>query len=59
VAIFPVGTLDQATVVEADKDVFGRVYVGYRGSGWLYGEPSACSARSYQQFANRECFRVR
>ncbi|MDX3909294.1 MAG: hypothetical protein QHC67_05690 [Sphingobium sp.] len=41
---FPLGRLDQVTVVEADKDVFGRVYVGYKGSGWIYGEPARCKA---------------
>lgn len=40
---FPLGRLDQVTVMEADKDVFGRVYVGYKGSGWIYGEPSPCT----------------
>jgi hypothetical protein len=59
VAMFPVGTLDQVTVIEGDKDVFGRVYVGYRGSGWLYGQPSPCVAQTYQQFSNSECFGVR
>ena len=33
VAGFPVGTLDQVSVLEGDKDVFGRVYLGYKGSG--------------------------
>ncbi len=36
---FPLGRLDQAMVLEADKQVFGRFYVGYAGSGWIYGEP--------------------
>jgi photosystem II stability/assembly factor-like uncharacterized protein len=40
---FPAGTLDQVSAIEADKTVFGRVYVGYQGSGWMYGEPSKCS----------------
>ncbi len=43
---FPRGTLDQVTVVEGDKNVFGRVYLGYKGSGWIYGEPAACGAAS-------------
>ena len=44
-AQFPAGTLDQVTAMEADKDVFGRVYLGYKGSGWVYGEPAACAPR--------------
>ena len=36
---FPLGRLDQAMVLEADKQLFGRLYVGYAGSGWIYGEP--------------------
>lgn len=39
---FPMGRLDQVTVIEADKQVFGRVYIGYMGSGFLYGEPDRC-----------------
>ena len=39
---FPLGRLDKIAVVEADKDVFGRLYVGYKGSGWIYGEPAVC-----------------
>lgn len=53
---FPVGSLDQVTVMDADKDVFGRVFIGYRGSGWLYGEPSTCTPESYRPLSNRECF---
>jgi photosystem II stability/assembly factor-like uncharacterized protein len=58
VAEFPIGTLDQVTVIAADPNVFGRVYVGYKGSGWRYGEPSACVARPYSFPANSECFWV-
>lgn len=43
---FPLGRLDQVTTIEADKDVFGRVYAGYKGSGWIYGEPGACTAKA-------------
>lgn len=39
---FPVGRLDKVTVVGADPDVFGRVYLGYVGSGWIWGEPAPC-----------------
>jgi hypothetical protein len=41
-AEFPVGRLDQVTAVAADPDVFGRVYLGYAGSGWIWGEPAPC-----------------
>lgn len=40
---FPLGRLDQVVVMEADKSVFGRVYLGYMGSGWVYGEPARCT----------------
>lgn len=40
---FPTGKLDQVSVVGADPDVFGRVYLGYKGSGWTYGEPAPCT----------------
>jgi hypothetical protein len=39
---YPLGRLDQVTVMEADKDVFGRLYIGYLGSGWISGEPALC-----------------
>ncbi|MBV8971830.1 MAG: hypothetical protein JO290_06015 [Sphingomonadaceae bacterium] len=47
-AAFPLGTLDQVQVIEGDKDVFGRVYVGYQGSSWIYGQPGACLASGAQ-----------
>jgi hypothetical protein len=43
----------------ADPDVFGRVYVGYLGSGWVWGEPADCTAGPYVQSAPSECFVVR
>lgn len=55
---FPVGTLDQVTVVAADPDVFGRVYLGYKGSGWVWGEPAPCSAKPYQALARQQCSSV-
>lgn len=45
-AEFPLGSLDQVTTVGADPDVFGRVYLGYKGSGWIWGEPAACGNRA-------------
>ena len=55
---FPVSTLDQVTVIEADKDWFGRVYVGYKGSGWRYGEPASCSPAPYRFPQPSECTAV-
>ena len=59
VAAHPVGTLDQVTVLGADPDVFGRVYVGYKGSGWRYGEPATCTPAAYLFPANEECYRLK
>lgn len=56
---FPVGTLDQVTVIEADKDRFGRVYIGYKGSGWRYGEPASCTPAAYRFPQASECTAVR
>lgn len=33
---YPMGSLDQPTAVDGDKDVFGTVYVGFKGSGYAY-----------------------
>ncbi len=52
---FPVGTLDQVTAVAGDPNVFGRVYLGYKGSGWVWGEPAACQPVSLTPFATRQC----
>ena len=52
---FPVGTLDQVTVIAADPDVFGRVYMGYKGSGWIWGEPAPCSPAPYRSFMTAQC----
>jgi len=42
IADFALDRLDQVVVMDADKDVFGRVYLGLMGSGWVYGEPAPC-----------------
>jgi hypothetical protein len=55
VAGFPMGRLDQVTVIAADPNIFGRVYVGYMGSGWLYGEPAKCTAAAFRADADRDC----
>jgi photosystem II stability/assembly factor-like uncharacterized protein len=56
---FPAGTLDQVSVVGADPDVFGRVYLGYVGSSWIWGEPAPCKPAPYQPFAASQCAAVR
>jgi len=53
---FPVGTLDEVVIMDADKDVFGRVYLGFKGSGWRYGQPSDCQAAPYTFESEAECF---
>jgi photosystem II stability/assembly factor-like uncharacterized protein len=57
-AEFPVGTLDQVTVIEGDRDTFGRVFVGYKGSGWRYGEPSSCNPAPHRFPDESQCVRV-
>ena len=34
---FPLGSLDDVTTVDGDKNVEGVVYIGFRGSGYAYG----------------------
>jgi len=58
-AEFPVGTLDQVTAIGADPDVFGRVYLGYKGSGWIWGEPAPCKPAPAAAFAAVHCAAVR
>lgn len=33
----PSGSLDRIAALEGDENEFGRVYVGFSGSGWAYG----------------------
>jgi photosystem II stability/assembly factor-like uncharacterized protein len=53
---FPVGALDEVVVMDADKDVFGRVYLGFKGSGWRFGQPSACKPSPYTFGDAEECY---
>ena len=55
---FPVGSLDQVTVMAGDPDVFGRVYLGFKGSGWVYGEPARCDPAPYRLGDTRECVAI-
>lgn len=59
IADLPLGRLDQVNVLEGDKDIFGRIYIGYVGSGWIYGEPAPCTAAPVKFGDNRECFATR
>lgn len=59
IGTFPVGRLDKVTVMGADPDQFGRVYIGYMGSGFLYGEPSDCLPAPFRAFDTTECTAVR
>jgi photosystem II stability/assembly factor-like uncharacterized protein len=59
IAEFPLGTLDQVTVIEAAKDGSGRVYLGYEGSGWIYGEPAQCAPNDGQPQDPGQCVAVR
>ena len=35
--LFPLGRFDQVKVVEGDNNIFGTVYIGFAGSGFIYG----------------------
>jgi hypothetical protein len=35
---FPLGSLDQISTLTGDANVPGRVYVGFSGSGYAYGD---------------------
>ena len=52
----PVGALDEVVAMDADKDVFGRVYLGFKGSGWRFGQPSACKPGPYTFGEAEECY---
>lgn len=39
IARYPTQSLDQVRAIDGDKNVFGRVYIGLSGSGWVYGAP--------------------
>ena len=34
---FPLGSLDSVTTIEGDKNVYGKVYLGFSGSGAAFG----------------------
>jgi hypothetical protein len=45
IADYPLGSLDGVKAVEGDKDVFGKVYIGFSGSGYAYGVPLPATER--------------
>jgi chitodextrinase len=38
--LYPLGSFDQVKVVEGDMNAYGRVYLGFAGSGFEYGDAS-------------------
>lgn len=59
IAEFPIGSLDAVQVMGADPNRFGRVYLGYMGSAFIYGEPASCPAAQYRFPQRSECFEPR
>jgi hypothetical protein len=55
---FPDGTLDQVSVVSGDPDRFGQVYLGYKGSGWIYGRPENCVPVHHEDSKSGGCHAV-
>jgi hypothetical protein len=58
IATYPLGIYDRINAIDGDKDVFGKVYMGFGGSGFTYGEangqtqqPTATSAPTNQTTA--------
>ncbi len=43
-ADYPLGSLDSYAAVDGDKDVYGKVYIGFGGSGWAYGQLQTSSS---------------
>jgi photosystem II stability/assembly factor-like uncharacterized protein len=37
---YPLGVFDWIDAMDGDKDVFGKVYLAFSGSGFAYGEPT-------------------
>ncbi len=40
VCAYPLGITDHVDGLEGDKDIFGKVYVGFAGAGFAYGTPA-------------------
>ena len=43
VAGYPLGIFDSVTVIAGDSEIFGRVYIGWSGNSFAYGEPKSSS----------------
>ncbi|HEY9248840.1 MAG TPA: sialidase [Rariglobus sp.] len=41
VCAYPLGITDWIDALDGDKEVFGKVYVGFAGAGFAYGKPAA------------------
>jgi hypothetical protein len=41
---FPLGSFDQVKAIDGDKNTPGTVYVGFQGSGYVYGKPAVSTA---------------
>ena len=55
---WPAGTLDEVESIAGDSRVFGRVFVGLNGSGWVQGTPSFCEGAPFAFGDRAECFAV-
>lgn len=40
IGLFPLGVFDWIDAVDGDKQLFGKVYIGFAGTGFAYGEES-------------------
>ncbi|NJM15679.1 MAG: hypothetical protein HC896_10195 [Bacteroidales bacterium] len=43
ITTYPLGLFDKVTCMEGDPDIFGRVYLGFSGNSFVYGQISAGS----------------
>lgn len=43
VAEYPLGIFDAVMVIAGDPEIFGRVYIGWSGNSFAYGQPSSSS----------------
>lgn len=41
ICAYPLGITDSIDAMDGDKDVFGKVYIGFAGAGFAYGTPAA------------------
>lgn len=56
---YPMGSFDNINRIEADKTVFGRLYLAMSGSGWMVGESVACTPQTYAFGDAQECVAVK